>query len=155
MPEAPSRSHDRRADFTPRRFHRTRRLQRRRGYPSRERPERSTSTSVAWAHRTPRWTSTYAPGTSSSGFELRQGRAMEVAPLVECERRTLTYAQTPRSESSGSQTAPDPKYQIMTLRPLPGVVPSAIDTTLLFTRAPNARSDPYKPRNPRSNHKNR
>ena len=25
----------------------------------------------------------YAPGTSSSGFELRQGRAMEVAPLVE------------------------------------------------------------------------
>ena len=41
MPDAPSRSHDRRADFTPRRLHRTRRLQRRRGYPSRERPERS------------------------------------------------------------------------------------------------------------------
>ena len=41
MSDASSRSHARRADFTPRRFHRTRRLQRRCGYPTRERPERS------------------------------------------------------------------------------------------------------------------
>ena len=38
----------------------------------------------------------YAPGTSASGFELRQGRVMEVAPLVE--------VRTPDARARGTPT---------------------------------------------------
>ena len=46
----------------------------------------------------------YAPGTSSSGFELRQGRAMEVAPLVEVRTPDAhERAEPPPYESPGSR----------------------------------------------------
>ena len=81
----------------------------------------------------------YAPGTSSSGFELRQGRAMEVAPLVEVRTPDAhERAEPPPYESPGSRN------QVM--------MPPLLHA-LLLKRAPNTLFYPRRHQNIPSNYK--
>lgn len=107
----------------------------------------------------------YAPGTSASGFELRQGRAMELAPLLEVRTpdgpsRTHGHAvvQSPGSQSSNrDDDFPIPSY------PERGRDPSRHRDCSPFTRAPAPRRStrpaltptPTQPRSTRTNRQRR